>query len=723
MTEPDLTRLKETPAPRAEAKRAALAAAMAAFDDDTKKSGSETQGNDAPIRLRDASSRTEGKKTMRVSHFNYGLAASIAALMIAAPAAFYLSKFNTRGGGNFASVSGDLADGDQPATPAPAPLREESRQAASVAATAPAAPAQSSDLGAVRGKVGVAAPPSTAKPPVGWTAGAGVESELTPPLAPALPEKLETGARREAKKAERLAHVAIPAAAPPLAKSKERARAVANGVMMQAPAEQSAADMLPPPVEQAFRDKFDSRDINPVKQVAQEPVSTFSIDVDTASYAFARRALNSGRLPPKDAVRVEEFINYFPYNYPQPESAEVPFKPTITVAPSPWNAHNRLVHVAVQGYALQSAQRPRANLVFLVDVSGSMSSEDKLPLVKNALRMLVDELKPEDTVALVTYASGSGVALEPTRISDKSKIVAAIDALGAGGSTAGAQGIQDAYRLAEENFDKGAVNRVILSTDGDFNVGVTDQSELKGLIERKRDKGIFLSILGVGQGNYNDALMQTLAQNGNGAAAYVDNLNEARKVLVEEASSTLFPIAKDVKIQVEWNPARVSEYRLIGYETRALRREDFNNDRVDAGDVGSGHCVTAIYEITPFGEKKLVDDLRYGKKTAEATATAGDAELGFFKLRYKLPKEDESKLISAPIGDAQAVEKLSATTDDVRFSIAVAAFGQLLKGAPYVGKYSYDDVIALAKGAKGEDPFGYRSEFVNLARLAKTARP
>lgn len=692
MTEPDLTRLKNVPAPRDAARRAALAAALAAFDDTEKKSESETQGTDAPIRLRDASSRTEGKKPMRLLHTNRALAASIAALMVGAPTAFMLYRHNlAQPAGTFSKLSGDLSGAATDAVAPPANLPAPPPVAEAVGRR---------DLGQAGGSV----------------------AALQPQILPASPAKPAAPARQEAKKAERVGNFAPPASAP-LAKAKDAARAVANGVMMKSPPVQEMADMLPPMAEKEFRDKFDSKDINPVKQVAQEPVSTFSVDVDTASYAFARRMINAGQLPPKDAVRVEEFINYFPYNYPQLESAEVPFKPTITVAPSPWNAHNKLVHVAVQGYALQSAQRPRANLVFLVDVSGSMSSDDKLPLVKNALRMLVDELKPEDTVALVTYASGSGVALEPTKISEKGKIIAAIDALGAGGSTAGAQGIQDAYRLAEENFDKGAVNRVILSTDGDFNVGVTDQSELKGLIERKRDKGIFLSILGVGQGNYNDALMQTLAQNGNGAAAYVDNLNEARKVLVEEASSTLFPIAKDVKIQVEWNPSRVSEYRLIGYETRALRREDFNNDKVDAGDVGSGHRVTAIYEITPVGGKKLGDDLRYGKKTSEATATAGDSELGFFKLRYKLPKEDESKLISAPIGEAQAVEKLSAATDDVRFSIAVAAFGQLLKGSPYLGKYDYDDVIALAKGAKGDDPFGYRSEFVNLARLAKTARP
>jgi len=497
----------------------------------------------------------------------------------------------------------------------------------------------------------------------------------------------------------------------------------ARSVSAAQPSAPSPADTQFAP-EREFRDRFDSKEINPVKVTATDPVSTFSIDVDTASYAFARRALNEGHLPPKDSVRVEEFINYFPYDYPKPQSAQTPFKPTISVTPSPWKAGNRLVHVAIQGYTLQSAERPRANLVFLVDVSGSMAPQDRLPLVKNALRMLVDELKPEDSVAVVTYASGSGVALEPTKVSDKGKILAAVDALGAGGSTAGAQGIQDAYRLAEANFDASAVNRVILATDGDFNVGVTDQNELKGLIERKREKGVFLSILGVGQGNYNDALMQSLAQNGNGAAVYVDNLNEARKALVEEASSTLFPIAKDVKIQVEWNPARVAEYRLIGYETRALRREDFNNDKVDAGDVGSGHRVTAIYEITPTGsEKKLVDDLRYGKKAPASGQARAEDELGFLKLRYKLPRENASRLITQPIADSQSVDSVARTPQEVRFSIAVAAFAQLLKGAPYLGDYGYDDVIALAQSAKGDDPFGYRAEFVNLARLTKSARP
>jgi Ca-activated chloride channel homolog len=483
----------------------------------------------------------------------------------------------------------------------------------------------------------------------------------------------------------------------------------------------------PSPVveEKEARDQFEATAPNPVKQVAAEPVSTFSTDVDTASYAFVRRALNTSKLPPKDSVRVEEMINYFPYTYPLPEKADAPFQPTVTVTPAPWNTAHKLMHIGIKGYDIKAEARPHANLVFLVDVSGSMDEPDKLPLVKNAFRLLVDELKPDDTVGIVIYASDTGVVLEPTKVANKTKILAAIDRLGAGGSTSGAKGIQTAYHLAETNFDKAAVNRIILATDGDFNVGITNQDELKGFIERKRETGIFLSILGVGQGNYNDSLMQKLAQNGNGTAAYVDTLNEARKVLVDEASSTLFTIAKDVKIQVEFNPTQVSEYRLIGYETRALKREDFNNDKVDAGDIGSGHTVTAIYEITPVGAPKSVDDLRYQKpeeKPAVAPAN-GSNEYAFLKLRYKLPKEDTSKLITLPITTEMEKPSIDAASEEVRFSVAVAAFGQILRGQPFVQNYSFDDVMTLARGARGTDDFGYRAEFVNLVRIAKSIRP
>jgi Ca-activated chloride channel family protein len=487
-----------------------------------------------------------------------------------------------------------------------------------------------------------------------------------------------------------------------------------------------------PKIEAENRDKYAGAAPNPIKQTATEPVSTFSVDVDTASYAIVRRTLSSGHKPPAAAVRVEEMINYFPYGYPAPTSPETPFQPTVTVFPSPWKPTNQIVHIAIKGYELPAAQRPRANLVFLVDVSGSMSGDDRLPLVKNALRMLLDELKPDDTIAIVTYASGSGVRLMPTKVSEKAKIAAAIDSLVAGGSTAGASGITDAYKVAEANFDKAAVNRVLLATDGDWNVGITDPKALQSFIEGKRQTGIFLSILGVGMGNHNDQLMQTLAQNGNGVAAYIDTLNEARKVLVDEASSTLFPIANDVKIQVEFNPQRVAEYRLIGYETRALRREDFNNDRVDAGEIGSGHAVTAIYEITPVGAPAIVDDLRYKKAESTpaaappaATAPADDkaTELGFLKIRYKLPKETVSRLITQPITAAQVRTTIADAPIDARFATAVAAFGQLLRGDPYIGSFSYDDVIALANASKGDDPFGYRAELVSLARLAKTVRP
>jgi Ca-activated chloride channel family protein len=481
-----------------------------------------------------------------------------------------------------------------------------------------------------------------------------------------------------------------------------------------------------PPQSDLGRDRFDAKESNPVKSVAAEPVSTFSVDVDTASYSFVRRSLNGGRLPPKDAVRVEEMINYFPHDYARPESASEPFRASIQVFPSPWNSANQLVHIGLKGYDLKNAERPRANLVLLVDVSGSMGPADRLPLVKNAFRLLLDNLKPDDTLAIVTYASGSDIRLAPTKVAEKAKILAAIDSLRAGGSTHGAQGITDAYKVAEANFDKAAVNRVILATDGDWNVGITNRDELKGFIERKRETGIFLSILGVGMGNHNDALMQTLAQSGNGAAAYIDTLNEARKVLVEEASSTLFPIAKDVKIQLEFNPARVSDYRLIGYETRMLRREDFNNDKVDAGDVGSGHAVTAIYEITPVGAPKLVDDLRYQqpaqvKLGQTPPVDAKQAEIGFLKLRYKLPKEEASRLSTFVIGPEQTRRTIAEASTEARFSVAVAAFGQLLRGLPYMQGYTWDDVIALANGAKGDDPFGYRAELVNLVRLAKSA--
>jgi Ca-activated chloride channel family protein len=490
-------------------------------------------------------------------------------------------------------------------------------------------------------------------------------------------------------------------------------------------ARSSAAPMEPypaaaPAYHDVGRDRFTAKDENLFKEVRQEPVSTFSIDVDTASYSWVRASLNRNVLPQPASVRTEEMVNYFPYDYAAPRSAEQPFSTGVAVFPSPWTPGRKLVRIGIKGYAIQRATRPRANLVFLIDTSGSMNEPNKLPLVQQSLEMLLDQLAPDDRVAIVTYAGNAGIALEPTPASEKGRIRAVIERLNAWGSTAGAEGIRQAYALAEENLDPKGVNRVILTTDGDFNVGITNQDELKGAIERERAKGIFLSVLGFGMGNYNDALMQTLAQNGNGTAAYIDTLGEARKTLVDEASSTLFPIAKDVKIQVEFNPAAVSEYRLIGYETRMLNREDFDNDKVDAGDVGSGQTVTALYEIVPVGGPRAVGELRYGKPTAVAVQSHG-SEYGFVKIRYKLPKSDVSRLIATPIDRASEAPRFADAPRDARFATGVAAFAELLRGGKYSGSVGYDDVIRIAGDAKGPDAFGYRSEFVQMVRAAKTA--
>ncbi|MFA5965867.1 MAG: VWA domain-containing protein [Sphingomonas sp.] len=476
----------------------------------------------------------------------------------------------------------------------------------------------------------------------------------------------------------------------------------------------------PPYYQDVGRDRFTATAENPFRLVREEPVSTFSIDVDTASYAFVRASLNRNTLPQPAAVRTEELVNYFPYDYVAPRSAALPFSTNVAVFPSPWTAGRKLVRIGIRGYAIQQATRPRANLVFLIDTSGSMYAPNKLPLVKQSLEMLLDQLDANDSVAIVTYAGSAGTALAPTPASQKGRIRAVIEGLGAGGSTAGAEGIRQAYALAEENLDPHGVNRVILATDGDFNVGITSQGELKGYIERERSKGVFLSVLGFGMGNYNDALMQTLAQNGNGTAAYIDTLNEARKTLVDEASSTLFPIAKDVKIQVEFNPATVAEYRLIGYETRMLNRDDFDNDKVDAGDVGSGQTVTALYEVVPVGGPRAIGDLRYGVPAARAAASRG-GELGFVKIRYKLPKSDTSRLISTPIDRAAEYASFAAAPQDARFATSVAAFAELLRGGKYSGTMRYDDVLRIATAARGADEFGYRSEFIQLVRAARSA--
>ncbi len=457
---------------------------------------------------------------------------------------------------------------------------------------------------------------------------------------------------------------------------------------------------------------FPNADANPVKVTAEEPVSTFSIDVDTASYAVVRSSLMAGVLPPPGAVRVEEMVNYFPYAYPAPDQADAPFRSTATVMPTPWNPGTRLVHIGLQGRLPALADRARLNLVFLIDTSGSMDEPNKLPLLKQSLRLMLAELRPDDEIAMVAYAGSAGTVLEPTKARESATILAALDNLAAGGSTAGAEGLALAYGVAVTMGGDGEVSRVLLATDGDFNVGIDDPDGLEAYIAKQRDTGIYLSVLGFGRGNLDDATMQALAQNGNGTAAYIDTLNEARKVLVDQLTGALFPIANDVKIQVEWNPAAVAEYRLIGYETRALNREDFNNDKVDAGEIGAGHSVTAIYEITAPGSVALRNDpLRYG--------TAADfegqiAELGFLRLRYKSLGQAASKLIETPIAQG------GPANDDARFAAAIAGFGQLLAGSVYLNDWGWDDAITLALGARGEDAFGYRIEAVNLMRMAKT---
>lgn len=474
------------------------------------------------------------------------------------------------------------------------------------------------------------------------------------------------------------------------------------------------------PAEPIGRDGFAEAPENGFKVVQEAPVSTFSIDVDTASYAFVRASLNRNVLPPKAAVRTEELINYFPYAYAGPASAAEPFAVTSAVYPSPWAQGRKIVQVGIKGYAMASASRPAANLVFLIDTSGSMNGPNRLPLVKQSLAMLLTQLDARDRVAIVAYAGSAGTVLEPTPADQRGKILAAIESLGADGGTAGGEGIRQAYALAARGFDAQAVNRVVLATDGDFNVGITSRDELKGFVERERGKGIFLSVLGFGMGNYGDALMQALAQNGNGAAAYIDTLNEARKVLVDEATSTLIPIATDVKIQVEFNPATVAEYRLIGYESRLLARQDFANDKVDAGDVGSGQSVTALYEIVPVGGPRLTGDLRYAAPTPKPIEAAG--EYAHLALRYKLPKADTSRVTTMPIDRTHESVRFEDAPQEARFATAVAAFGEILRGGTYTGALGFDDVMRMASAAKGDDPFGYRAEFLQLARAAKTAQ-
>jgi len=470
-------------------------------------------------------------------------------------------------------------------------------------------------------------------------------------------------------------------------------------------------------------ESYDSIEERGFSSVNDHPLSTFSIDVDTASYSNIRRFLNQGRLPPRGAVRIEEMINYFTYEYPEPEG-EHPFSVTTELAGCPWNETHLLLRIGLKGRSIDTGNRPPSNLVFLLDVSGSMNAGNKLPLVKRALKVLVSQLEENDQVAIVVYAGASGLALPSTSGGDKHKILDALENLHAGGSTNGGEGIMLAYETAARNFIKGGINRVILCTDGDFNMGITDRSELTRLIEREAKTNIFLSILGFGEGNLKDAAMEELTNKGNGNYSYIDTLNEAKKVLVDQMGGTLVTIAKDVKIQLEFNPVEVASYRLIGYENRMLRKEDFNDDKKDAGEIGAGHTVTAIYEIVPRGaaeyeEPSLVDNLKYqGKSVTSNAALSG--EIATVKLRYKEPEGDTSTLLEIPVQDLGL--SLDEVGDDFRFASAVAAFGMILRDSKYKGTVTLEDVLSLGESGIGEDPHGYRAEFIELLKKAKTLK-
>lgn len=678
----ELKKLRDAalPGPDAKARARALAAAMTAFDE---KDEVAPQGMAARPRLT-SRALTLWREIMQKKLIATPAIAGLVALPIAGYTAFHLMQEQRSAVDAGGTVTETLAD-------KPAPAR----------------------------------PDADVQPLAAAPSAEDLEQKVAPTMSAAKSEAAAPAGNMQAVPRRELARMksAEISQAAPRAESEAAdalARSPANTTLMAEPPAVAPAplpaDSMQPPEEN--RDRIQDFKTNPVRSTKADPVSTFSIDVDTASYSFVRRSLKDGLLPQADTVRVEEMVNYFPYDWKGPNNTETPFNTTVSVMPAPWNAEHKLMHVAIKGYDMQPAVQPKANLVFLIDVSGSMDEPDKLPLLKSAFRLLVNKLKADDTISIVTYAGDAGTVLEPTRASEKDKILRAIDNLAPGGSTAGEAGIREAYRLAQKSFVKDGINRVMLATDGDFNVGQTDDDDLKRLIEKQRETGVFLSVLGFGRGNLNDQMMQTIAQNGNGTAAYIDTLAEAEKVLVGDASSTLFPIAKDVKIQVEFNPEKVSEYRLIGYETRALNREDFNNDRVDAGEIGSGHSVTAIYELTPKGAAQQVDDLRYGEATTSNGGVSNADEYAFVKIRYKLPNADASKLITTPVTAANEVPSFDAAGTDQRFSIAVAAFGQKLRNEDATAKFGYDRIQEIANAARGADPFGYRAEFLSLVRLA-----
>jgi Ca-activated chloride channel family protein len=509
-----------------------------------------------------------------------------------------------------------------------------------------------------------------------------------------------TGQRLEARQAKAAAPIHAHAPPPPPAPATVAYRS-ANLVGGMAP---------PPQAQPANTEKYAERDDNPVRRTLDEPVSTFSVDVDTGSYSNVRRMLREGQRPPADAVRAEEFINYFRYGHAAPSDRSRPFNVTTEIAPAPWNAKRQVLMVGIKGYDVPKATLPPANLVFLLDTSGSMESPDKLPLLKQSFAQLVPQLRRQDRVSIVVYAGSAGLVLPPTPGDRHDEILASLDRLQAGGSTNGGDGIRLAYAMAKQAYIKDGVNRVILATDGDFNVGTVSQDALETMVADQRKSGIALTTLGFGTGNYNDAMAERLADVGDGNHAYIDTLQEGRKVLVDEMQSTLLTIARDVKIQVEFNPAVVSEYRLIGYENRVLANEDFANDKVDAGDIGAGHEVTALYEITPVdsGAERL-PALRYGGKQVAVGASTN--EVAHVRLRYKLPGQDSSRLIETPIASTSLTTQPS---NAFRFASAVAAYADLLRGGQRIDGWSWNDVARTARGATGPDPHGLKAEFVGM---------
>ena len=474
---------------------------------------------------------------------------------------------------------------------------------------------------------------------------------------------------------------------------------------------------LHPPPQQHNAETYKEIKENSFVAVAQQPVTTFSADVDRAAYANVRRIIGYGQIPPKDAVRIEEMVNYFDYDYPAPEEGSAsPLRVSPELAPAPWNPNHLLLRIGLQAKKIDLAKAPPSNIVFLIDVSGSMDEENKLPLLQSSFKMLLGQLRPDDKVAIVTYANGTKVALPSTSVKDKEKIIKVLDNLYASGGTSGGKGIQLAYEQAQKSFIKNGNNRIILATDGDFNIGINNTTDLEKFIEKQRESGIYMSVLGFGMGNYRDDMAETIADKGNGNYAYIDNITEAKKVLVNELSGTLFAVAKDVKLQLEFNPKYVKEYKLIGYENRMLANEDFTNDKKDAGEIGAGHTVTALYELVP-SDGKVAQSLRY--QSQELNEKGKGNELGFLKIRYKDPKVKDAKSVEITEPLVFNKKALKETSTDYRFAASVAEFGILLRDNSNKANATYDQVIELAEGAIGKDPEGYRKEFVRLVKSVK----